>query len=301
MAYPPTAAVFVLLLHAACLSSPHRLVAGHVWPSNAEGIRREMAVKAPATCPDGVVCPTGASCVVDSSGFPFCKCLDGQVIINGVCRASTLSWKSVTTSVVLYNAASFANSPATLAPAVLRAPAPNSSACTVVPNGFNGTVGSLRIMWNVNDGAAADHLVCGKVVFWDRPDCSGSGVVFEIPGKWMAAKPTNYKYATTSVKTTGGVVATGRSFSCLTAVKPPGVPNLCSTTTCPPDSVCSLPSNFSAVCTCNYGLTMVPEGYCVGESLSAPIWSTSRGVEGSIGVESCTASFLRCFFPSIES
>ncbi|CAI5529677.1 unnamed protein product [Closterium sp. Naga37s-1] len=126
-------------------------------------------------------------------------------------------------------------------------------------------------MWNVNDGAPAEHQVCGKVVFWDRPDCSGTGVVFEIPGKWTAAKPTNYKYATTSVKIAAGVVATTRSFSCLTAMKPPGVPNFCSTASCPYNSVCSMPNNFTALCTCNYGFTMVPEGYCVGESLSAPV------------------------------
>ncbi|CAI5503892.1 unnamed protein product [Closterium sp. Naga37s-1] len=152
----------------------------------------------PATCPAGVVCLTGAFCVVESGGFPFCKCLTEQAIVNGACL-DAVRWKTVATSVVIYNAASFPNSPATLAPAVLRAPAPNSSACTVVPKGFNGTVGSLRIMWNVNDGAK-DHLVCGKLVFWDRPDCSGSSSVFEIPGKWTAAKADKFNYATTSVK-----------------------------------------------------------------------------------------------------
>ncbi|CAI5529681.1 unnamed protein product [Closterium sp. Naga37s-1] len=246
MAYSRTAAVVALLLHAACLSSPHRLVAGHVWPSNeAASTRYELKrAKAPAACPAGVVCPTGAFCVVDSGGFPFCKCLTGQGIVNGACL-DAMSWKTVGTSVVLYNAASFANSPATLAPAVLRAPAPNSSACTVVPKGFNGTVGSLRIMWNVDDGAK-DHLVCGKLVFWDKPDCSGSASVFEIPGKWTAAKADKFNYATTSVKKAAGVVATGRSFSCLAAVKPP-VTDLCATAACPPNSKCVL-TNSSFAC-----------------------------------------------------
>ncbi|CAI5458578.1 unnamed protein product [Closterium sp. Yama58-4] len=259
---PRTAAVVALLLHAACVASPHRLVVGHVWrlPSNAENIRREMAVKAPATCPAGVVCPTGAYCVVDSGGLPFCKCLTGQGIVNGACMGG-MSWKTVGTSVVLYNAPSFATSPATLAPAVLRAPAPNSSACAVVPKGFNGTVGSLRIMWNVNDGAG-EHLVCGKVVFWDRNDCSGSSAVYEIPGKWTAASPTKFNYATTSVKKAVGVVATGRSFSCLAAVKPP-VTDLCATAACPPNSKCVLTNSSFAQCVCKFGTTMVPEGYCV--------------------------------------
>ncbi|CAI5467302.1 unnamed protein product [Closterium sp. Yama58-4] len=165
-----------------------------------------------------------------------------------------MSWKTVGTSVVLYNAPSFANSPATLAPAVLRAPAPNSSACTVVPKGFNGTVGSLRIMWNVNDGAS-DHLVCGKVVFWDKNDCSGSSFVYEIPGKWTAAKADNFKYATTSVKKAAGVVAAGRSFSCLAAVKPP-VTDLCATAACPPNSKCVLTNSSFAQCVCDPGLTL---------------------------------------------
>ncbi|CAI5529671.1 unnamed protein product [Closterium sp. Naga37s-1] len=262
MAYSRTAAVVVLLLHAACLSSLHRLVAGHVWPLS-EASRREMAVKAPPACPAGVVCPTGAYCVVDSGGFPFCKCLSGQGIINNGACIGGMSWKTVATSVVLYNAASFANSPATLAPAVLRAPAPNTSACRVVPKGFNGTVGSLRIMWNVNDGAS-NHLVCGKLVFWDKKDCSGSSFVYEIPGKWTAAKADNFKYATTSVKKAAGVVATGRSFSCLAAVKPPET-DLCSTAACPPSSKCSLKNSTYAVCTCDSGTTMV-DGYCVCQS-----------------------------------
>ncbi|CAI6009884.1 unnamed protein product [Closterium sp. NIES-65] len=275
MAYSRTAAVVVLLLHAACLSSPHRLVAGHVWPLREEASCREMAVKAPPTCPAGVVCPTGAYCVVDSGGFPFCKCLSGEGIINSGACIGAMSWKTVGTSVVLYNKASFANSPATLAPAVLRAPAPNSSVCRVVPKGFNGTVGSLRIMWNVDDGAK-DHLMCGKLVFWDKPDCSGSSFVYEIPGKWTAAKADKFNYATTSVKRVAVVqhrcIGLGsasadcvdrRSFSCLASVKPPET-DLSATAACPPNSKCSLKNSSYAVCTCDPGTTMVDNGYCVG-------------------------------------
>ncbi|CAI5999056.1 unnamed protein product [Closterium sp. NIES-65] len=239
--------------------------------------------------PAGVVCPTGAYCVVDSGGFPFCKCLSGEGIINSGACIGAMSWKTVGTSVVLYNKASFANSPATLAPAVLRAPAPNSSVCRVVPKGFNGTVGSLRIMWNVDDGAK-DHLMCGKLVFWDKPDCSGSSFVYEIPGKWTAAKADKFNYATTSVKRVAVVqhrcIGLGsasadcvdrRSFSCLASVKPPET-DLSATAACPPNSKCSLKNSSYAVCTCDPGTTMVDNGYCVGES------SSCRGVEWS-GVE----------------
>ncbi|CAI7799290.1 unnamed protein product, partial [Closterium sp. NIES-54] len=150
----------------------------------------------PAVCPGDIVCPSGASCVVGSVGFPFCKCPVGQAIINGACGPAA-SWSTVGTNVVLYTRASFANDPG-VAPAVLRASPPNTSACVNIPFAFQGGhVGSLRIMWNVDDGAP-DHLVCGKVVFWAYGDCVGSSQVVEIPGKWTAAKPDNFKYATTS-------------------------------------------------------------------------------------------------------
>ncbi|CAI5993385.1 unnamed protein product [Closterium sp. NIES-64] len=227
----------------------------------------------PATCPAGVVCPTGAYCVVDSRGLPFCKCLSGEGIINNGACIGGMSWKMVGTSVVLYNGPSFTNLPAMLAPAVLRSPALNSPVCRVVPKGFNGTVGSLRIMWSVDD-SAKDHLVCGKLVFWDKPDYSGSASVFEIHGKWTATKADKFNYATTSVKKAAGVVATGRSFSCLAAVKPP-VTDFYATAACPPNSKCSLKNSSYAVCTCDAGTTMVDNGYFVGES------SSCRGVEWS--------------------
>ncbi|CAI5985952.1 unnamed protein product [Closterium sp. NIES-64] len=216
----------------------------------------------PATCPAGVVCPTGAYCVVDSRGLPFRKCLSGEGIINNGACIGGMSWKMVGTSVVLYNGPSFTNLPAMLAPAVLRSPALNSPVCRVVPKGFNGTVGSLRIMWSVDD-SAKDHLVCGKLVFWDKPDYSGSASVFEIHGKWTATKADKFNYATTSVKKAAGVVATGRSFSCLAAVKPP-VTDFYATAACPPNSKCSLKNSSYAVCTCDAGTTMVDNGYFVG-------------------------------------
>ncbi|CAI5517054.1 unnamed protein product [Closterium sp. Naga37s-1] len=199
MAYSRTVVVLALLLHAACLSSPHRLVAGYSWPlSEAASSRREMA-KAPVECPAGVVCPDGAYCVLDRDDFPYCTCPFGHTL-NGMPYCDRYyRWKTVGTSVVLYNAPSFANSPATLPPALLRGPAPNSSACTVLPKGFSGTVGSLRILWNVDDGIR-DQVLCGKVLFWDKSDSSGSSFVYEIPSKWTAAKFNKFTYATTSVK-----------------------------------------------------------------------------------------------------
>ncbi|CAI5529081.1 unnamed protein product [Closterium sp. Naga37s-1] len=188
----------------------------------------------PAVCPSDIVCPSGASCAVGSVGFPFCKCPVGQAIINGACGPAA-SWSTVGTNVVLYTRASFANDPG-VAPAVLRAPPPNTSACVNIPFAFQGGhVGSLRIMWNVDDGAP-DHLVCGKVVFWAYGDCVGSSQVVEIPGKWMAAKPDNFKYATTSYKKTFNVLGTGGSISCLAATLPP-VSNLCDTPSCPGTSL----------------------------------------------------------------
>ncbi|CAI7730413.1 unnamed protein product [Closterium sp. NIES-54] len=152
----------------------------------------------PVNCPDDVVCPMGSYCRLDRNDFPFCTCPFGHALNNGYCNRY-YRWRTVGTSVVLYNAPSFANSPATLPPAVLRDPPPNSSACTLVPKGFSGTVGSLRILWNVDDGIR-DQLVCGKVLFWDKSSCSGSASVYVIPGKWTTAKFNKLDYATTSVK-----------------------------------------------------------------------------------------------------
>ncbi|CAI5534853.1 unnamed protein product [Closterium sp. Naga37s-1] len=204
-----------------------------------------------SSCPAGVVCPAGATCVVDGSGYPFCKCAAGQAIINGVC-APTASWAEVGTNVVLYNAANYANTPTTLAPAVLRGAAPNSSAaCVNLPAAFNGTIGSLRIMWNVNDGVA-DHLVCGKLFFWDKPNCCCSGSGYQIPGG-----------------NASGIIAVGRSISCQAAIATNTYP--CATKTCPVNAACSV-VNSAAVCTCNAGYSMVG-GLCVGESAFLPLTS----------------------------
>ncbi|CAI5489143.1 unnamed protein product [Closterium sp. Naga37s-1] len=249
--------VLLLLLHA-CLLSSHRLATARTPLAEADGAassssRRELQ----ASCPAGVVCPTGATCVVDGSGYPFCKCAAGQAIINGVC-APAASWATVGTNVVLYNRASYTNYPKTLAPAVLRGAAPNSSACVNLPAAFNGTVGSVRIMWNVNDGVA-DHLVCGKLFFWDKPNCCCSGSGYQIPGGWTAVNPNTYTYTTTSVKSTSGVIAVGRSISCQAAIATNTYP--CATKNCPVNAACSV-VNGAAVCTCNAGYSMVG-GQCV--------------------------------------
>ncbi|CAI5982680.1 unnamed protein product [Closterium sp. NIES-64] len=264
---------FLLLLHA-CLAS-HRLAAA--------GSRRELQ----ASCPANVVCPTGASCVVDGSGYPYCKCAAGQAIINGVC-APTASWAEVGTNVVLYNAANYANSPTTLGPAVLRGAAPNSSACVNLSGAFNGSVGSLRIMWNVNDGVA-DHLVCGKLFFWDKPNCCCSGSGYQIPGGWSAANPNNFSYASTSVKTTSGIILTARSISCQAAIATNTYP--CATKTCPVNATCSV-VNGAAVCTCNAGYSMVggqcvatPTDPCTG--YTCPANSACSNVNG---VATCTCN-----------
>ncbi|GJP43637.1 hypothetical protein CLOM_g3077 [Closterium sp. NIES-68] len=280
------AVAIILLLHA-CLSS-HRLVAGRISPlAEADGASTRRLLPA-ATCPAGVVCPSGASCVVDGNGFPFCKCAAGQAIINGVC-APAASWKEVGTNVVLYNSASYANSPTTLAPAVLRGAAPNSSSCVNLPASFNGTVGSLRIMWNVNDGVA-DHLLCGKLFFWNQPNCCCSGSGYQIPGGWSAANPNNFSYATTSIKTitAGSIIATARSISCQAAIAPPA-PDPCTGYSCPANSACSN-VNGVATCSCNSGYQMV-NGQCVVPNpctgYTCPANSACSNVNG---VATCTCN-----------
>ncbi|CAI5517052.1 unnamed protein product, partial [Closterium sp. Naga37s-1] len=247
--YSRTAVVFALLLQAA--SSAHRLVAGYSWPlSEAASTRREMA-KAPATCPNGVACPEGASCAVDGLGFPFCKCAAGQAIINGVC-ATAASWTAVGTSVALYKHAKCKVNASDVEPlAVLRAPPPNTSTCVTVPSGFNGTLlGCLRILWNVNDGAP-DHLVCGKVVFWDQPDCTGLSTTVEIAGGWTKTNPSKFNTAT-EIQMSKRFVKT-QSLSCLAAVMPPFA-GLCATASCPTNSQCTLKNSSFAQCTCDPGL-----------------------------------------------
>ncbi|CAI7811927.1 unnamed protein product, partial [Closterium sp. NIES-53] len=243
--------------------------------------RRELQ----ASCPAGVVCPAGATCVVDGSGYPFCKCAAGQAIINGVC-APAASWAEVGTNVVLYNRANYANSPTTLAPAVLRGAAPNSSACVNLSGAFNGSVGSLRIMWNVNDGVA-NHLVCGKLFFWDKPNCCCSGSGYQIPGGWTAVDPNKFTYTTTSVKSTSGIILTARSISCQAAIATNMYP--CATKTCPVNAACSV-VNGAAVCTCNAGYSMVA-GQCVVPNpctgYTCPANSACSNVNG---VATCTCN-----------
>ncbi|CAI5986082.1 unnamed protein product [Closterium sp. NIES-64] len=240
-----------------------------------------------ASCPAGVVCPAGASCVVDGSGFPFCKCAAGQAIINGVC-APAASWATVGTNVVLYNRASYTNFPKTLAPAVLRGAAPNTSACVNLPAAFNGSVGSLRIMWNVNDGVA-NHLVCGKLFFWDKPNCCCSGSGYQIPGGWTTVDPNKFTYTTTSVKSASGIILKARSISCQAAIATNTYP--CATKTCPVNAACSV-VNGAAVCTCNAGYSMV-NGQCVATTsnpctgYSCPANSACSNVNG---VATCTCN-----------
>ncbi|CAI5529022.1 unnamed protein product [Closterium sp. Naga37s-1] len=151
------------------------------------------------SCPTSryVLCPAPAWCVVDSDGFPFCKCPAGYAIINGRC-ATAWSWTAVGTNVVLYPASQ--DDPFSLTPVVIRAPPPNTSACVEIPSEYQGYQMALRIMWNVDDGVK-DHLVCGKVVFWEGPrGCTGKSVTYEIPGNWTAVKPNKFNYKTTSVK-----------------------------------------------------------------------------------------------------
>ncbi|CAI5489145.1 unnamed protein product [Closterium sp. Naga37s-1] len=257
---------FLLLLHTCLLLASHRIAEA-------------------ASCPANVVCPTGATCAVDGSGYPYCKCAAGQAIINGVC-APAASWAEVGTNVVLYNRASYANSPKSLAPAVLRGAAPNTSACVNLPGSFNGTIGSLRIMWNVNDGVA-DHLVCGKLFFWDQPNCCCSGSGYEIPGTWTAANPNTFTYATFSASSTSGIIATARSISCQSAIATNTYP--CASKTCPVNSSCSV-VNAAAVCTCSAGLTMV-NGQCVVPNpctgYTCPANSACSNVNG---VATCTCS-----------
>ncbi|CAI6004363.1 unnamed protein product [Closterium sp. NIES-64] len=264
---------FLLLLHACLLLASHRLAAANS--------RRELQ----ASCPAGVVCPTGATCAVDGSGYPFCKCAAGQAIINGVC-APAASWAEVGTNVVIYNKAKYANTPTSLAPAVLRGAAPNSSACVNLPAAFNGTIGSVRIMWNVNDGVA-DHLVCGKLFFWDKPNCCCSGSGYQIPGGWTTVDPNKFTYTTTSVSATSGIIATARSISCQAAIATPTYP--CAVTTCPVNATCSV-VNSAAVCTCNAGLTMV-NGQCVVPNpctgYTCPANSACSNVNG---VATCTCN-----------
>ncbi|CAI5473705.1 unnamed protein product [Closterium sp. Yama58-4] len=264
---------FLLLLHT-CLLASHHLTA-------AASSRRELQ----ASCPAGVVCPAGASCVVDGSGYPFCKCAAGQAIINGVC-APTASWAEVGTNVVIYNKGNYVNAPSTLAPAVLRGAAPNTSACVNLPAAFNGTVGSFRIMWNVNDGVA-DHLVCGKLFFWDKPNCCCSGSGYQIPGGWTAVNPNTYTYSTTSIKSTSGIIATGRSISCQAAIATNTYP--CATKTCPANASCSV-VNGAAVCTCNAGFNMV-NGQCVAPDPCAGYTCPTNAACSNVnGVATCTCN-----------
>ncbi|CAI5474373.1 unnamed protein product [Closterium sp. Yama58-4] len=256
MAYSRTAVVFALLLHAACLSSPLGLVAAHIWPLSGASTRRELPVKAPAMCPPGVVCPEGASCAVDSNSHPFCKCPAGQAIINGEC-APAKNWTTVGTSVAVYKRTTCKASAGDVeAPVVQRAPPPNTSTCVSLAP-FNGTLGCVKILWNVNDGAP-NHLVCGKLVFWEQPDCSGLNTTVEITlGGWKKVNPQQFNIVSTFAAMKG-INYNTRSFSCLTATLPPGV-DLCALASCPPNSTCSLKNGF-AKCICDPGLVMPKDG-----------------------------------------
>ncbi|CAI5489144.1 unnamed protein product [Closterium sp. Naga37s-1] len=284
---------FLLLLHACLLASPRLAAAGSSSRRELQTLPTRLSCSGsrhsnieicsapprpcspsplpvlPATsCPAGVVCPAGATCVVDGNGYPFCKCAAGQAIINGVC-APAASWAEVGTNVVLYNQPNYANSPTTLAPAVLRGAAPNSSACVNLPAAFNGTIKSVRIMWNVNDGVA-DHLVCGKLFFWDKPNCCCSGSGYQIPGG-----------------NASGIIAVGRSISCQAAIATNTFP--CATKNCPVNAACSV-VNGAAVCTCNAGYSMVGGQCVVADPCTGYTCPANSSCSNVNGVATCTCN-----------
>ncbi|GJP43638.1 hypothetical protein CLOM_g3078 [Closterium sp. NIES-68] len=237
--------------------------------------------QAAAVACEGVQCPQGATCEADGSGFPFCKCDGGLALINGSC-VTAVDGQAVATSLVLYAQEGFVPAP----PAVLRGAIPNRT-CVNLPASHAGAIGSLRILWGVKDGSAAPgRAVCGKVFFWDQPDCCCSGSGWEIPGGWKAANAAKLNYAPTSIQVTSGVVAAAQSMSCQAAADPaaatqPGTgvatgstgstgstggtsggssSGPCAATVCPANSVCAA-QGTGATCNCVVGYSKV-DGLC---------------------------------------
>ncbi|CAI5988992.1 unnamed protein product [Closterium sp. NIES-65] len=118
----------------------------------------------------GVQCPSTSRCRATKDDIPFCACPDCSSLVNGTCTQAAPA--TVTTSLVVYNAPNFTNSPASLAPAVLRSPTPGAG-CVNIPAAFAGAVGSIKILWDVPDGAAGGRQVCGLMWFNNDTDCSG--------------------------------------------------------------------------------------------------------------------------------
>ncbi|CAI7784699.1 unnamed protein product, partial [Closterium sp. NIES-53] len=159
---------------------------------------------APNTCQapscKRVKCPASARCRADSNGIPFCACPASQSLVNGAC--SEAGPPTVTTSIVLFNRASFANTPI-----VLRGPMPDTddaTGCVNIPSSMAGAVRSLKILWDAPDGATGARVTCGLMWFWSDADCYGGA-----PG-W--GRPDNN---VTIAKTTDDGVASVRAISCV--------------------------------------------------------------------------------------
>ncbi|CAI7896916.1 unnamed protein product, partial [Closterium sp. NIES-53] len=115
-----------------------------------------------APCPGDFVC-------VGTSGAAKCVCPKGTVkIAPNTCQAGP---PTVTTSIVLFNRASFANTPI-----VLRGPMPDTddaTGCVNIPSSMAGAVRSLKILWDAPDGATGARVTCGLMWFWSDADCYG--------------------------------------------------------------------------------------------------------------------------------
>ncbi|CAI7885670.1 unnamed protein product [Closterium sp. NIES-53] len=148
----------------------------------------------------GIECPSTSRCTATSNDIPFCACPTSYSLVNSTCIQAAPT--TVTTSLVLYNSPNFTNTPASLAPVVLRAPTP-SAGCVNVPAPFAGAVGSIKVLWDVPDGAVGERQTCGLMWFNNDTDCSG----------WSSGK---YKAANglTTLETTSGHFANLRSIAC---------------------------------------------------------------------------------------
>ncbi|CAI5468153.1 unnamed protein product [Closterium sp. Yama58-4] len=145
---------------------------------------------APPSCV-GVECPSTSRCKATSDGIPFCACPASYSLVSGTCTQAAPA--TVTTSLVLFNAPNFTNSPASLAPTVFRAAMPDSSGadgCVNVPAPFAGAVGSIKILWDAPDGAGGVRQVCGTMWLWNGPDCSGGATGWGKPDSGVTSSAT---------------------------------------------------------------------------------------------------------------
>eukprot|EP00897_Mesotaenium_endlicherianum_P002549 jgi/Mesen1/2321/ME000155S01411 len=76
------------------------------------------------------------------------------------------------------------------------APVP-AAECVAVPV-ESRPIKSICIEWNREDGRPA-HVGCGRFILWDRPNCYGNGLFWELPGGWDKWDPTNFKYGTYAI------------------------------------------------------------------------------------------------------